>query len=105
MRQRAGVGDLPAPMNQILPSTLPHQSRLGSLRRHHNHLCFHPPHTAAMAAQTVAYSSLARAALPCSASRVARKSFIGAPLAQQQLVGPTAAACRPRSHASPFVGL
>ncbi|EFN53210.1 hypothetical protein CHLNCDRAFT_137065 [Chlorella variabilis] len=38
-----------------------------------------------MAAQTVAYSSLARAALPCSASRVARKSFIGAPLAQQQL--------------------
>jgi hypothetical protein len=39
-----------------------------------------------MAAQTVAFSTVARAALPCSAGRVARKSFIGAPLAQQQLV-------------------
>lgn len=40
-----------------------------------------------MAAQTVAYSTVARAALPCSrAGRVARKSFIGSPLAQQQLV-------------------
>lgn len=40
-----------------------------------------------MAAQTVAFSTVARATLPCSGNgRVARKSFIGAPLAQQQLV-------------------
>ncbi|KAI3436172.1 hypothetical protein D9Q98_002228 [Chlorella vulgaris] len=38
-----------------------------------------------MAAQVVSCRAVvARAALPCSAGRVARKSFIGAPLAQQQ---------------------
>jgi hypothetical protein len=41
-----------------------------------------------MAAQVVSCRAVvARAALPCSAGRVARKSFIGAPLAQQQQVG------------------
>ena len=38
-------------------------------------------------AATVATSAVVRAALPCSrAGSVARKSFFGAPLAQQQLV-------------------
>jgi hypothetical protein len=47
-----------------------------------------------MAAQTIAYSAV----LPCSrAGRVSRKSFVGAPLAQQQLVRSRCACFQERS--------